>query len=100
MNADYQALIATGLNFRIATQHSGWARAYLGSHFVTFRSNNMNAAKLESKAPNARPFSHLGYALRNLFEELDAVSRELARVERAALSQAIPAAPYRKALAL
>lgn len=100
MNADYQALTATGLNFRIASQHSGWSRAYAGAHFVTFRSNNMNAAKLESKAPNARPFSHLGLALRDLLEELDAVSRELARVERAALSEAIQAAPSRRAVAL
>lgn len=100
MNADYQALISTGLNFRIATQHSGWARAYIGSHFATFRSNNMNAAKLESKAPAAKVGTHLGGALRELIEDLEAIRVELARVEREALSQAIQAAPSRKALTL
>lgn len=100
MNADYQALTATGLPFRIATQQRGNARAYVGAHFVTFRSNNMNAAKLESKAPAAKAGTHLGAALRELAEDQEAIFRELARVERAALSRAIQAAPSRKALAL
>ena len=100
MNADYQALTATGLIFRIATQQRGNARIYIGALFVTFRSNNMNAAKLESKAPAAKAGTHLGAALRELAEDQEAIFRELAHVERAALSQATQAAPSRKALAL
>lgn len=100
MNADYQALIATGLPFRIATQQRGNARAYIGTLFVTFRSNNMNAAKLESKAPDAKTDTHLGAALSKLIEDSEAIRVEMARVEREALSQAIQAAPSRKALTL
>lgn len=100
MNADYQALIATGLPFRIATQQRGTARAYLGSYFVIFHSNNMNAAKLESKAPAAKAGTHLADALHELIEDSEAIRVELARVEREALSQATQAAPSRKALTL
>lgn len=100
MNTDYQGLIATGLPFRIASQNNGWARAYIGPYFATFRSNNMNAAKLESKAPTTKAGTHLGAALRKLIEDREAIFRELARLERAALSRAIQAAPSRKALAL
>lgn len=100
MNADYQALIATGLPFRIASQNNGRARVYVGNHSVSFFDNRRNSAKLTALAPNVKRNTHQGRAMAALVEDLEAIRRELSRVEREALSQAIQAAPSRKALAL
>lgn len=100
MNADYQALIATGLPFRIASQSQGRARVYVGSHFATFFDNRRNSAQLTAIAPNVKRNTHQGRAMAALVEDLEAIRRELSRVEREALSQAIQAAPSRKALVL
>lgn len=72
-NQDYQFLLINGFTIDITSHHSGWSRMHLvksGSRidYISFRSNNINSARLLEKAPVVRPSTHLGKALAELKE--------------------------------